>query len=291
MHRRTFLQLVGAATLARRAAGDEPARRTFEITTHLQIRNPTAVARAWLPTPLAAAPYQRTLGDTYRSDGASFSMVEREDGDFLAAQWPAGADPALTLVSRVETTDYTVNLDAPTVAPPPDLGAFSRYLRSTTLTPIDADSKSRAAALTRGGGTDFDRARALFAALVVKTSDALPDRDPGLAFAALARAAGMPARAVFGLRVSVEDATAAQECRAEVYLVGYGWVPVDVHDRRFGSWDMRWIAYNSAHDLKLPGSAHGTIPALTRPHGETAGVHFDGTTADAFVYTISARAI
>src|ERR671929_238751 len=58
------------------------------------------------------------------------------------------------------------------------------------------------------------------------------------------RAAGIPARDVYGLRVapsslgyrslglSSENATKAQHCRAEVYLTGFGWVPVDPADVR-----------------------------------------------------------
>ena len=115
--------------------------------------------------------------------------------------------------------------------------------------------------------------------------------DLNALFVGLCRAAGIPARDVYGLRVapsnkgfsslglSSDDATKAQHCRAEVYLAGYGWVPVDPADvrkvvleeppgnlaitdervksarqRLFGSWEMNWIAYNFAHDVELRGS-------------------------------------
>src|SRR6202043_3351940 len=63
--------------------------------------------------------------------------------------------------------------------------------------------------------------------------------DLNALFVGLARAAGLAARDVYGLRVArsekalrslglaSDDATKAQHCRAEVYLTGYGWVPVD----------------------------------------------------------------
>ena len=73
--------------------------------------------------------------------------------------------------------------------------------------------------------------------------------------------------------------TKAQHCRSEVYLAGFGWVPVDAADVRkvvleeppknlaiddprvvaarkalFGAWEGNWLAYNFAHDVALEGS-------------------------------------
>ena len=52
---------------------------------------------------------------------------------------------------------------------------------------------------------------------------------------ALCRAAGVPAREIFGLRLGkqpTQDVTGWQHCWAEFYLPGYGWVPVDPADVR-----------------------------------------------------------
>jgi hypothetical protein len=63
-------------------------------------------------------------------------------------------------------------------------------------------------------------------------------------YVGLARAAGLPARDLYGIRVapskfgykslgaSSEVITKAQHCRSEVYLAGFGWVPVDAADVR-----------------------------------------------------------
>ena len=54
-------------------------------------------------------------------------------------------------------------------------------------------------------------------------------------FVALARASGVPAREVFGLRLAKkgsEDVSTWQHCWAEFFLPGYGWVPVDPADVR-----------------------------------------------------------
>ena len=152
--------------------------------------------------------------------------------------------------------------------------------------------------------------------------------DLNALFVGLARAAGLPARDVYGLRVAKSDkgyrslgllsdnATKAQHCRAEVYLVGFGWVPVDPADvrkvmldeppgqlaiddervksaraRLFGSWEMNWIAYNFAHDVRLPGSKRGTIGYLMYPQGETDKRRLDSLDPDSFKYSITVNEI
>src|SRR5438309_8011184 len=131
VHRRAFLRAAGAASAGLAFAdpsalfAQTPAngrRRIFEITTRVEILNPSGPTRVWLPTPLASAPYQETLGDTYHlgDDGRSV-MAENEDVDMLVAEWPSGAQPLLTLTSRVATRGHAANLASPTVAPPANL--------------------------------------------------------------------------------------------------------------------------------------------------------------------------
>ena len=113
-----------------------------------------------------------------------------------------------------------------------------------------------------------------------------------------------------------DNATKAQHCRAEVYLVGFGWVPVDPADvrkvvleeppgqlaiddervksaraRLFGSWEMNWIAYNHAHDVRLPGSRRGPLGYLMYPQGETANGRLDSLDPDSFKYSITVNEI
>src|SRR3954467_2194033 len=68
--------------------------------------------------------------------------------------------------------------------------------------------------------------------------------DLNALYVGLARAAGVPARDVYGIRVAKsalgyrslgaasETITKAQHCRAQVYLPEFGWVPVDPADVR-----------------------------------------------------------
>jgi transglutaminase-like putative cysteine protease len=150
--------------------------------------------------------------------------------------------------------------------------------------------------------------------------------DLNALFVGLARAAGVPARDVYGVRVAksnngyvslganTEVISKAQHCRAEFYAEGYGWIPVDPADvrkvaleeppgnlaltnekvrkareRLFGYWEMNWLAYNYAHDLQLPGSKGPKIPYLMYPTGETAKGRLDPLEPDSFKYVLTAR--
>jgi transglutaminase-like putative cysteine protease len=356
MQRREFFRRAGAAgavgILDARAlwaqALESGQWRTFEVTTHVEVLRPHGATRVWLPTPLAVAPYQKTMGDTYHAPAGSLVMIETtaNEPDMLGAHWDEGAEPVLTLTSRVATRDLVVDLATPTVAPPPDLSGFGAFLRPTRLIPTDGIVKKTADEITKGAGTDIEKARAIYDWIVDHTF-----RDPAVAgcgtgdirfmlesgslggkcadlnalFVGLARAAGLPARDVYGVRVAASrkefrslglssaDASRAQHCRAEVYLVGYGWVPVDPADvrkvileeppghlspsdervktaraRLFGSWEMNWIAYNFSHDVSLRGSARRPLGYFMYPQGETADGPIDSLNPDGFRYAITA---
>ncbi|WP_076997506.1 transglutaminase-like domain-containing protein [Variovorax sp. KK3] len=143
-------------------------------------------------------------------------------------------------------------------------------------------------------------------------------------FVALSRAGGVPARDVYGVRVDDSargyksmgksgDISRAQHCRAEFYAQGIGWVPVDPADVRkvmleeekgglpatdarvraanamlFGAWEMNWMGYSSAEDLRLPGSSRQSPPVafLMYPNGETVKGRLDSLDPATFRYAI-----
>ncbi len=147
--------------------------------------------------------------------------------------------------------------------------------------------------------------------------------DLNALFVGLARAAGIPARDVYGVRVadSAEfkslgksgDVTKAQHCRAECYLSDFGWVPVDPADVRkvvleerggvplsdpiaqrarqklFGAWEMNWLAFNYAADLRLIQSAGDPLAYFMYPQAETVEGRKDCLDPDAFRYKMTAR--
>lgn len=364
MKRRDFLlhlsAALPAAALATRAgfiAAAEPAVdagwRTFELRTDVELADPSGPTRLWLPLPLAKpSVYQRRLDVHWEAPGASRARLVTLPGydvELLSVEW---ADPKkvgpVHLVSKVRTRDRHVDV-ASSSQPARDAGvALQTYLRPTTLLPTDGIVKETSARIVQGHHGDVEKARAIYDWVVEHTN-----RDPGTRgcgvgdvsamletgnlggkcadinalFVALARAARIPARDAYGVRVADSrlgfrclgksgDVSKAQHCRAEFYAQGHGWIPVDPADVRkvvleetqgglplndpkvqaartllFGAWEMNWVAYNHGHDIALPGSARKPIPFLMYPHGETGERHLDSLDPGAFRYTISSREI
>ena len=102
--------------------------------------------------------------------------------------------------------------------------------------------------------------------------------------------------------------------RGQVFVTNRGWIPVDPADVRkvvleekpqpttladpvvpavrsnlFGAWEMNWLAYNDAHDVKLPGSREAAIPFLMYPQAENQAGFLDSLDPDKFKYRIIAR--
>ena len=221
-------------------------------------------------------------------------------------------------------------------------------MKPTRYIPLDGIVKKTSDQITRGGGTDLDRARAIYDWVVENTfrdpkvrgcgtgdirfmleSNHLGGKcaDLNALYVGLVRAAGIPARNVYGLRVASsgafkslglgsDSATSAQHCRAEVYLTGFGWVPIDPGRRPEGG--ARGVAgqsaderpargprayaavrlvgneldwYNEAHDVRLPGSTRGALPYFMYPQAETEQGRVDPIDADNFRYTITVGAV
>lgn len=334
------LPLAGCAAPSEEA---KPDWRSFEVRVHVQLIDARGPVRIWLPLPLArAAPYQRDLGSTWQSNGATTMAAETTDGAaLLMADWTdAEDDPSIELVMRVATRDIAVPLDRPRSVAPENV---TSYLRPTTLIPTDGIVRDTAVNITRGHQSDLSRARALYDWIVEHTVRDPDVRGCGLGdirwmleskhlagkcadlnalFVGLARASGIPARDLYGLRVAPStrftslgrsgDVTSAQHCRAEVHLQDFGWVPVDPADvrkvileerpdatladahvidarsRLFGSWERNWIAFNDAHDVVLPRSAGPVLPFLMYPHAEVDGIRRDSLEPAAFRYRITA---
>jgi transglutaminase-like putative cysteine protease len=361
MKRRDFLRSTGvfSASLAFAKAGRIFARdtaadrwRTFEVTTRVEVLKPSGTTRIWLPTALIIeTPFQRKLSADAHAEGGKIKMTEVKTNalGIVAAEFPSGARPVVTLTSRIATKDYTVDLSKPNNVPYVDSGDLEYFLRPTRLLPTDGIVKTTATEITSGSKTDSEKARAIYEWIVENTFRnpktrgcgvgdirfMLESRDLGgkcadlnALYVGLARAAGLPARDVYGIRVgkselgykslgaSSETVTKAQHCRAEVYLQDHGWVPVDPADvrkvvleeppgnrpldddivksaraRLFGSWEMNWMAYNFAHDVVLPGSSGAPLGFLMYPQAETAEGRLDSLDPDNFKYEIMSKEV
>ncbi|MDI4666219.1 transglutaminase-like domain-containing protein [Xanthobacter autotrophicus] len=152
--------------------------------------------------------------------------------------------------------------------------------------------------------------------------------DLNALFVGLVRAQGIPARDIYGLRVvpsrfgykslgaNSETVTKAQHCRAEVFLSDFGWVPMDPADVRkvaleeppgklalddpkvaaarkalFGGWEGNWFAFNTAHDVALPGFEGPRLGFLMYPQAANAAGLLDCLDPDTFKYVIRASEI
>jgi transglutaminase-like putative cysteine protease len=326
--------------------------RTFEVTTRAEVLRPSGATLVWLPAALIReTPYQKTLSNRFTAEGGTAEIVEsRPDAlGLVAARFPVGVRPLLTLTSRVETKNYAVDLSAPRKAPKAARAELEHFLRPTKLLPTGGIVKARATDVTKSAKSDVEKARAIYEWIVDNTQRNPKTRGCGVGnirfmlesgdlsgkcadlnalYVGLARAAGLPARDVYGIRVarselgykslgaSSENVTKSQHCRAEVHLDGYGWVPVDPADvrkvvleeppgnrprdddmvkraraRLFGSWEMNWMAYNFGHDVALPGSSGPTVPFLMYPQAQTADRRLDSLDPDNFKYEITSQEI
>ena len=339
--------------VARAAFAPSPAHgwRTFEVVTRVEPVATDTDVTVWIPLPSVEQPdWIRVLGNEWGGNAARAGIaVDPVYGSrMLVAQWLKGQGvPELEVVSRVSTRDRALDLSSPGKVADLDDATRQLYTRATELLPTDGIVRDTALEATRGAKTDMERARALYDWVCDRTERNPKTRGCGLGdirsmlvsgnlsgkcadlnalFVGMARSVGLPARDVYGIRVADSrfgykslgksgDISKAQHCRAEVWLTGFGWVPVDPADVRkvvleekpgltlkddvvvaareklFGAWEMNWLAYNFGHDIALPGSAGPALPFLMYPQGETAGGRFDSLDPAAFSYTIKSREI
>jgi transglutaminase-like putative cysteine protease len=323
--------------------------RTFEVTTRVAVLKPSGATRVWVPAALISkAPFQKTLSNRFSVAGGTAEMVEtKADGlAIIAARFPTGVRPVLIVTSRVATRNYAVDLSTSGHPAKANYAELEYFRRPTKLLPTDGIVKAAASQIRSGAKTDVEKARVIYEWIVENTfrdpktrgcgrgdirfmleSSDLGGKcaDLNALYVGLARAAGLPARDVYGVRVAKselgykslgvasENVTKAQHCRAEVYLHEHGWVPVDPADvrkvvleeppgnrllgddmvkkartRLFGSWEMNWMAYNFAHDVALPGSSGAPVGFLMYPQAETAEGRLDSLDSDSFKYEITA---
>lgn len=327
--------------------------RTFELTTTVTPPAGQGATQVWLPLPDLDTDWQKTRDDrwTGNADAAEIVTDPKSGVRMLRAGFAADeAAPTLTLLSTVETRNRTIDWSdkAPAQEDPAVLRAA---LAPSDMKPLDGVVLETALSITAGATTDVEKVRAIYdwivatchrepstpgcgpgdiVAVLTQTGYAGKCADLNGLFVGLARASGVPARDIYGVRVAPsafgykqlggnpEKLGGAQHCRAEVWLEDHGWVAMDpadvlkvmrqereywVKDRTdpliapvdaalFGNWEGNWVAYNTASDLILPGvPASAPLPFLMYPQGENAAGRLDELAADKFAYTITAREV
>lgn len=213
------------------------------------------VTRLWLPYPVSDR--QQIISDIRVSGDFSASGVYTDAANstpILYAEWPKeAASRKLTLGFGVERQEMRVD-DLKEQDVPWNRADYADYLNATSLGPIDGAVKSLAEQITKDKKSVLAKAKAIYDWTVEnmyrdpatvgcgKGDVCLLLQKPGgkctdisSVFVALCRAAGVPAREVFGLRLgkkAEEEITNWQHCWAEFFLPGRGWVPADPADVR-----------------------------------------------------------
>ena len=347
--------VAGATVLAPRLASAQatfaPVPKGWRSFVLTAVVEPTAGAtRAWIPLPtFEAADWQRPGNVSWKGNARVAERVRdpKYGAEMLRVEWAADQlSPAIEVTAQVQTQNRSVRPGQGT-APPLSEAERSLNLASTELLPTTGLVKDTAEEIVRGKKDDLAKARALYEWVVDNTFRNAKTLGCGVGdittmirtgnlngkcadlnalYVGLARAVGLPARDVYGIRVAPSEfgfkalgagsevVSKAQHCRAEVWLSGSGWTPVDPADVRkvvleeppgnlamsdpkvvaarkalFGAWEGNWVAFNVAHDVKLPGSKEPAIPFLMYPQAENKAGFLDSLDPDKFKYRITAR--
>lgn len=334
--------------------GPQPgAWRNFQVVTRLEIAKTEGKTQAWIPLPsVNEKEWFKSTGNQWTTNGKATPVRDSKYGaEMLHVEWAESEKaPVVEVTSKIATRDRAVDLTKPGQAAS-GLSATERklYTEGTELIQVDGIVKQTAAKITAGAKTDVEKARAIYEWVIESTQRNPKTRGCGIGdiasmlkigdltgkcadlnalFVGLARAAAIPARDVYGIRIAPskfgykslgagsEVITKAQHCRAEVYLAGYGWVAADPADVRkvileepptnlaindpkvvdagktlFGAWEGNWLAYNFAHDIALPGSKGPKLGFLMYPQAECGPSRLDCLDPDTFIYTIKAKEV
>ncbi|MGD9159038.1 MAG: transglutaminase-like domain-containing protein [Desulfobacteraceae bacterium] len=211
--------------------------------------------RLWLPYPLSDE--CQIISDIKISGNFNESGVYNDPDSqavFYYAEWkPIKEKPFLNMSLHVDLKDRKAGTLRDSRAPVPVI--IKKYLDSTEWIPSN-DFKDIAGKITRGKKSILEKAWAIYNWTVENTYRnpnvkgcglALPGRtlnekkgggkcaDISAVYVSIARAAGVPARDVYGIRLAdpkTGDITSGFHCWAEFYLPGTGWIPVDPADVR-----------------------------------------------------------
>ena len=252
----------------------------------------------------------------------------------LFARWEKGAQSRKLIMSFDALRKEVVKKDFPKKEAAWDSKDYALYLGATSRGPIDGPVAALAAKIVGDKTRVYDKAKAIYdwicenmyrdpatkgcgpgdVCLLLQTPGG-KCTDIHSVFVALCRAAGVPAREIFGVRMGkkeVQDITSWQHCWAEFFLPGYGWVPVDPADVRkmmlkhnlklgdtkteeyrqyfWGAWDAFRVKLAVGRDLLLnPPQEGAPLNTFGYPYAEIGGKPLDWLDPAAFSYVLTYR--
>lgn len=303
----------GASTPEPGLAAEQSGRVTFTV----EYPMPTGAQelRLWLPY-VTSNDHQSVDGVTVDGNfDDSQVYYEPDNGSVvLYAEWidPPGGVATLTYAFDIQRMEMLRSRFPATEPPMPEHALH--YLGATSLGPVTGKVPTAAQQITAGHETVLAKARAIYDYIIdtgerdgdvhgcgVGDVDSLLDNlrgkcvDLSSVFVALARSIGIPAREVFGTRIKGSgDITGNYHCRAEFYLPGYAWVPVDPSDVRkvmlneglsiddpkvqeareyyFGNQTESYVDFYTGRDIVLnPTQASAPLNYFMYPYAEVDG--------------------
>ncbi len=293
-------------------------------------------ARLWVPYPVSDA--DQLVSDVkVQGDFAEAAVYTDRvfQTPMLFARWDAGSKSRKLTFSLAVERHEVIRRDLTEKAAAWDPADYRLHLMPTSLAPSSGPVKELVDRITVGKSSVRDKAKAIYDWIcesmyrdpetqgcgkgdVCRLLDKRGGKcaDIHSVFVALARAAGIPCREVFGIRLGKkdrEDITGAHHCWAEFYVPSYGWVPVDPADvlklrltekadltdprvvqaREYywGGIDPYRVKLSVGRDLTLTPAQKGEpVNYLMYPFAQVGGETLDWLDAKTFTYTITFRA-
>jgi len=250
---RSAVVIISLALLIAGVAFAKEKQGTVTVQMNLNAPADAKNVRLWIPYPMSDR-NQDITGINFAGNYASIGVYKdpHSKSGILYAEWTEPVkERALTYTFNAKRTEVT-NREFPKKEMPLSKKEFKQYLDNSWLGPTETKIKTEAAKITKGKKAVLAKARAIYdwvvdnmrrdpdakACGLCDVEKLLAERmgkcaDVHTVFVSLCRAAGVPARDIWGIRMPTAkegDMTKSQHCWAEFYLPGYGWIPVDAGD-------------------------------------------------------------
>ena len=360
MNRRNFMTqsamtMAGVLVMPNVLMANKSDGRRFKIIYDFDIKSDEKefVAKLWNPLPLHTK-YQKVKVLTFDGNYDSYNINSKNpyDAKILYTSWHKDKKKKrLHIEMEMETFDRSVSLLSIEQASKKNLAIpkeIQLYLKATKHIPTDGKVAEKTAELTKGMSDRFEKVKAIYdwvtevtfrdpAVIGCGVGDAGKMMESGYfggkctdvssLFVAFLRAAGVPAREVFGIRTGKSyfsnalgkldekgfaDISSWQHCRVEYYIPGVGWIPSDPADvtklelveglkysdkrvqelkrKYLHSWEMNWIGFNYGRDFVLyPEPEQYPINMLGYPYGEIEDEVLNYYTPKSFSYEITSE--
>lgn len=335
--KKIVLALVAISLLLTLSAWAENRAGTVTMEFDLSGQATNEAVQLWIPYPVSNQDQViRNIHLEGDYSGSGVYTVPANGTPLLYAEWSSGSKSRKLKLAFQVTRDELRRSALPGQEPAWNPADYAEYLAPTSIGPTDGAVKELADKIVAGKSTVLERAKAIYdwtvdnmyrdpetrgcgkgdvCYLLIKPGGKCTDISS--VFVALCRAAGVPAREAFGLRLGKkeeQDITSWQHCWSEFFLPGYGWVPADpadvlkamlveklerdsarvaeLRDYFWGGIDAYRVQLASGRDLVLnPPQAGEPLNTFGYPYAEVGGKPLDFYEPKSFVYRFSFKAL